>query len=89
MKRESLKLTDENWQNLMHLAAATKSEYLGKVSWRRLISRIASGELVLRLSAAPGVASAPAPAPARAAKSHKSVKPAAGLGISFKGFYGN
>ena len=48
MRRESLKLQESDWQRLDQLAAATGSEYSGKPSWRRLILRIARGEVTVR-----------------------------------------
>lgn len=48
MRRESLKLQESDWQRLDKLAAATGSEYSGKPSWRRLILRIARGEVTAR-----------------------------------------
>ena len=48
MRRESLKLQESDWQRLDKLAAATGSEYSGKPSWRRLILRIARGEVTVQ-----------------------------------------
>ena len=48
MRRESLKLQESDWQRLDNLAAATDSLYSGKPSWRRLILRIARGEVTVR-----------------------------------------
>lgn len=45
MKRESLKMTAENWQQLTEVAASTGSIYSGQPSWRRLVLRIARGEV--------------------------------------------
>jgi hypothetical protein len=48
MRRESLKLQESDWQRLDKLAAATGSLYSGQPSWRRLILRIARGEVTVR-----------------------------------------
>lgn len=48
MRRESLKLQESDWQRLDKLAAATGSLYSGAPSWRRLILRIARGEITVR-----------------------------------------
>jgi hypothetical protein len=48
MRRESLKLQDSDWQRLEKLAAASHSIYAGKPSWRRMILRIARGQITLR-----------------------------------------
>ncbi len=45
MKRESLKMSDGNWQRFTEVAAATSSIYSGAPSWRRLCLRIARGEV--------------------------------------------
>ena len=45
MKRESLKMSEDDWQQLTEVAAATSSIYSGAPSWRRLILRIARGEV--------------------------------------------
>lgn len=47
MKRESLKLQESDWQALQTLAGETGSLYGGEPSWRRLVKRIARGELRL------------------------------------------
>src|ERR1017187_9734777 len=51
MKRESLKLQDLDWFYLHEIAFDTGSIYSGKPSWRRLVARIARGELVVSLAA--------------------------------------
>lgn len=51
MKRESLELQESDWQRLTEVAAATSSIYSDRPSWRRLILRIARGEV--RCSEAP------------------------------------
>lgn len=48
MRRESLKLQESDWRRLDQLAAATGSLYSGQPSWRRLILRIARGEVTIR-----------------------------------------
>jgi hypothetical protein len=48
-KRESLKLNADDWSRLERLAADTDSFYMGRPSWRRLIARIASGEVKVRV----------------------------------------
>lgn len=48
MRRESLKLQESDWRRLDKLAAATRSIYAGKPSWRRMIIRIARGQLTLQ-----------------------------------------
>lgn len=45
MKRESLKMPEDDWQRLTQVAAATSSIYSGEPSWRRLVLRIARGEV--------------------------------------------
>jgi len=45
MKRESLKMSESDWQRLTQVAAATFSIYSGAPSWRRLVLRIARGEV--------------------------------------------
>lgn len=45
MKRESLELQESDWQRLTEVAAATASIYCDRPSWRRLILRIARGEV--------------------------------------------
>ena len=45
MKRESLKMSEEDWQRLTQVAAETSSIYSGAPSWRRLVLRIARGEV--------------------------------------------
>lgn len=50
MTRQSLKLQDADWQALEKLAKQTKSLYSGQPSWRRLILRIARGELKITIS---------------------------------------
>lgn len=47
VKRKSLKLIPADWFWLDEKAADTKSCYRGKPSWRRLVARIARGELVV------------------------------------------
>jgi hypothetical protein len=47
MKRDSLKLQESDWVALESLAIETGSLYCGKPSWRRLVKRIARGELKL------------------------------------------
>lgn len=49
MRRESLKMQEQDWQRLEDLTAATGSEYSGKPSWRRLMLRITRGEITLRV----------------------------------------
>jgi len=44
-------MSEENWQRLQEVAAATNSIYSGRPSWRRLMLRIATGEV--RCSEAP------------------------------------
>ncbi len=48
VRRESLKLQESDWRRLEELAAATASNYSGKPSWRRMILRIARGEITVR-----------------------------------------
>lgn len=50
-------MQDSDWERLNKIASQTGSLYLGKASWRRLLARVARGELVVSLST-------PAPAPA-------------------------
>lgn len=45
MKRESLKMQQEDFQRLTEVAAETSSIYSGAPSWRRLVLRIARGEV--------------------------------------------
>jgi hypothetical protein len=45
MKRESLKMQEEDFQRLTQVAAETSSNYSGAPSWRRLVLRIARGEV--------------------------------------------
>jgi len=45
MKRESLKMQEEDFRHLTAVAAETSSIYSGQPSWRRLILRIARGEV--------------------------------------------
>lgn len=45
MKRESLKMPEDDWQRLTQVAAATSSIYSGAPSWRRLVLRIARGDV--------------------------------------------
>ena len=45
MKRESLKMQEEDFQRLTQVAAETSSIYSGAPSWRRLVLRIARGEV--------------------------------------------
>lgn len=45
MKQDSAKMSDENWQRLTEVAAATNSLYSGSPSWRRLMLRIARGDV--------------------------------------------
>jgi len=52
MKRESLKLSEEQWANLEKLARQTKSKVergptKGKPGWRALLRRLADGELTV------------------------------------------
>ena len=65
MKRQSVKLQDSDWERLNKIASQTGSVYMGKASWRRLLGRVARGELVIGFPApAPApVSAAPAPAP--------------------------
>lgn len=51
MKRDSLKLQNDDWEALDFLAAKTGSTYSGKPSWRTLVKRIARGELVVASAA--------------------------------------
>lgn len=51
-KRQSLNLSDENWEALDRLAAETKSLAIvgatqGRPSWRALMRRLATGELTI------------------------------------------
>lgn len=48
MTRQSLKLQDTDWAALEKLAAQTKSLYSGRPSWRRLILRIARGQVKIQ-----------------------------------------
>ncbi len=50
MKRESLKMTEDDWQRLTKVAADTSSIYSGAPSWRRLVLRIARGEVCCKES---------------------------------------
>ena len=60
-KRQSLNLSDENWEALDRLAAETRSLAIvgatqGRPSWRALVRRLATGELTIvpdRPSSAP------------------------------------
>lgn len=45
MKQDSAKMSEENWRRLLNVAAATNSLYSGAPSWRRLMLRIAIGEV--------------------------------------------
>jgi len=45
MKRESIKLLPSDWAALAVIADQTGSVYSGVPSWRRLVKRIARGEL--------------------------------------------
>jgi hypothetical protein len=45
MKRESLKMQEEDFQRLTDVATETSSIYSGAPSWRRLVLRIARGEV--------------------------------------------
>jgi hypothetical protein len=45
MKRESLKMQEDDFQRLTEVAAETSSLYSGSPSWRRLVLRIARGEV--------------------------------------------
>lgn len=47
--RESLKMSRADWDALTKLAADTGSLYSGEPSWRRMILRIARGEITLRV----------------------------------------
>jgi hypothetical protein len=48
VRRESLKLQESDWRRLEELAADTASNYSGKPSWRRMVLRIARGEITVR-----------------------------------------
>lgn len=48
-QRESLKMSRDDWPALTKLAADTGSLYSGAPSWRRMILRIARGEITLRV----------------------------------------
>lgn len=48
MKRESLKMQEDDFQRLQEVAAETSSIYSGAPSWRRLVLRIARGEVLCR-----------------------------------------
>jgi hypothetical protein len=48
MKRESLKMSESDWTALLAVAQKTGSIYSDKPSWRRLILRIARGEILCR-----------------------------------------
>jgi len=47
--RESLKMQPADWAALTRMAAETRSIYSGEPSWRRMILRIARGEISLRV----------------------------------------
>jgi len=47
LKRESTEMDQVKWDALAHVAADCDCFYSGKPSWRRLLSMIASGELVV------------------------------------------
>lgn len=47
MRRESLKLQEADWAALEQLAKDTGSLYSGRPAWRRLILRLARGQLTL------------------------------------------
>lgn len=49
MTRQSLKMQPADWQALEKLAKQTKSLYSGQPSWRRLILRIARGEIIVQI----------------------------------------
>jgi hypothetical protein len=49
LKRQSLKLQATDWAKLQQLAAQTDSLYSGKPSWRRLLARIACGDIKLQV----------------------------------------
>src|ERR1039458_2120978 len=51
IERKSLKLRSVDWFWLQEVAFDTGSIYSGKPSWRRLVARIARGELVVSLAA--------------------------------------
>ncbi len=61
MKRESLELQEADWAALEKLAALTGSLYSGKPSWRRLVKRIARGEIAVGESGS--FSGSPAPLP--------------------------
>jgi hypothetical protein len=63
MKRESLKLWESDWFWLQEVAFDTGSIYSGKPSWRRLVARIARGELVVSVAVERATTPRPAPAP--------------------------
>lgn len=46
-KRESLKLQEADWKALERLARTKGCTYAGRPSWRRLILRLARGEVRL------------------------------------------
>lgn len=50
MRRKSLKLQESDWSRLEELADSTASNYSWKPSWRRLILRIARGEVSVRVT---------------------------------------
>ena len=52
LKRASTEMTQAKWEALSQIAADCDCFYSGKPSWRRLLSRIASGELVVHKAAA-------------------------------------
>ena len=80
MKRKSLKLKEADWFWLQEIAADTGSLYSRKPSWRRLVARIARGELAVSIAA-------PASQPSSTPLPQKQVAWSPGLGISFAGFY--
>lgn len=45
MKRESLEMQPADWESLTQVAAETSSIYSGAPSWRRLVLRIARGDV--------------------------------------------
>ena len=63
IERKSLKLRSVDWFWLQEVAFDTGSIYSGKPSWRRLVARIARGELVVSVAVERATTPRPAPAP--------------------------
>ena len=47
---QSLVMQEADWSRLIELATKTESTFSGKASWRRMMLRIARGEITLRIN---------------------------------------